>query len=210
MKKKLAYNVRALVDKLFPCHTLKMIVTEHAGEEFYREEDSWYIAYPEINRVHFYYNTFSESQTIYSDEGEEAHAISKNLTYSDDKLVLRINQLSQISPVLNMIDDTYCEVTEELEEWIWRYVVTSRLTQGETLPEFLKQITRTYQVDYVTKFDGCCSPVYTVGSGWAYSSKSLEMTGNEVAEVLKSIDNELLCKKIECLINHYGTKRYHK
>ena len=38
MNKRIGYNVKALVDKLFPCHVFKQILTEHDSEEHYREE----------------------------------------------------------------------------------------------------------------------------------------------------------------------------
>jgi hypothetical protein len=35
MDKRFGYNVKVLIDKLFPCHVFKTIITEHEGEEFY-------------------------------------------------------------------------------------------------------------------------------------------------------------------------------
>lgn len=211
MNKRIGYNVKVLVDKLFPCHVFKTIMTEHGGEEFYKEECSSYIAYPELIRVKFWHNTFSTSQTLYSEEGEEAHAISKNVN-PDDKFVHRINQMSHISPVLKMIDDTYCEVSDELNEWIYRYAVVDNLTSGETLQDVLSAISRVFNIDYEAEFEGCPSPVYSQFSdSWAAcTTTNLTMLGNEMETVLQSIKEAGLRKKVEFIFKHYGKKRYNR
>ena len=211
MNKRIGYNVKVLVDKLFPCHVFKTIVTEHEGEEFYKEERSSYIAYPELIRVKFWHSCFSTSQTLYSEEGEEAHAISKNVN-SDDKFVHRINQMSHISPVLKMIDDTYCELSDELQEWIYRWAVVDRLTDGETLQDVLSAISRVFNIDYEAEFEGCPSPVYSQFSdSWAAcTTTNLTMLGNEMKTVLQSIKEAGLRKKVEFIFKHYGKKRYNR
>lgn len=211
MNKRIGYNVKVLVDKLFPCHVFKTIVTEHEGEEFYREKRSSYISYPELTRVQFWYGCFSTSQTLYSEEGKEAHAISKNVN-PDDKFVHRINQMSHISPVLKMIDDTYCEVSDELNEWINRFAVVDNLTSGETLQDVLSAISRVFNVDYEAEFEGCPSPVYSQFSDtWAAcTTTNLTMLGTEMETVLQSIEEASLRKKVEFIFNHYGKKRYNR
>lgn len=211
MNKRIGYNVKVLVDKLFPCHVFKTIVTEHEGEEFYKEERSSYIAYPELIRVKFWHSCFSTSQTLYSEEGEEAHAISKNVN-PDDKFVHRINQMSHISPVLKMIDDTYCEVSDELNDWIYRCAVVDNLTSGETLQDVLSAISRVFNIDYEAEFEGCPSPVHSQFSdSWAAcTTTNLTMLGNEIDTVLQSIKEAGLRKKVEFIFKHYGKKRYNK
>ena len=209
--KRFGYNVKVLVDKLFPCHVFKTIVTEHEGEEFYREEHSSYIAYPELIRVKFWHGCFSTSQTLYSEEGEEAYAISKNVN-PDDKFVHRINQMSHISPVLKMIDDTYCEVSDELNEWIYQYATVDTLTDDETLSEVLSAISRVFNIDYEVEFEGCPSPVYhPFSNSWAAcTTTNLTMLGTEMKTVLRNIEDADLRKKVEFIFNHYGKKRYDK
>ena len=211
MQKRIGYNVKVLVDKLFPCHVFKTIVTEHKGEEFYREEHARYIAYPEIIRVRFYHNTFSTSQTLYSEEGEEAYAISKNVN-THDKFVHRINQMSHIRPELKMIDDTYCEMSDELNEWINRWAVEDRLSEGETLQDVLNAISKVFNIDYVAEFEGCPSPVYAESCNcWAAcTTTNLTMLGSEIDLVLRNITDTKVRKKVEFIFNHYGKKRYDK
>lgn len=161
MNKRVGYNVKLLVDKLFPCHVLKTIVTEHKSKEFYKEECAQYIAYPEIIRVKFVSTDCGTSQSLYSNEGEEAYAISKDVN-PDDKFVHRINQMISISPEISMIDDTYCEMSHEFREWIYRYAVVDKLKDGETLLNVLSSISRVFNIDHVVEFDGCsckcCKP----------------------------------------------------
>ena len=211
MNKRIGYNVKALVDKLFPCHVLKTIVTEHESEEFYREEYARYIAYPELIRVKFWHNTFSTCQTLYSEQGEEAYAISKNVN-THDKFVHRINQMSNISPELKMIDDTYCELSDELQEWIYRWAVVDRLAEGETLQDFLSAISKVFNIDYVAEFEGCPSPVYSqhIDSWAACTTTNLTMLGSEIDTVLQNIREAGLRKKVEFIFKHYGKKRYDK
>lgn len=211
MNKRIGYNVKVLVDKLFPCHVLKTIVTEHEGEEFYREEHARYIAYPELIRVKFWHNAFSTSQTLYSEQGEEAYAISKNVN-TQDKFVHRINQMSHISPELKMIDDTYCELSNELQEWIYRWAVVDRLTDGETLQDVLSAISKVFNIDYVAEFEGCPSPVYSqqFDSWAACTTTNLTMLGSEIETVLQNIKEAGLRKKVEFIFKHYGKKRYNK
>jgi hypothetical protein len=211
MDKRFGYNVKVLVDKLFPCHVFKTIVTEHEGEEFYKEEHSSYIAYPELIRVKFWHGCFSTSQTLYSEDGEESHAISKNVN-TDDKSVQRINQMSHISPELKMIGDTYCEVSDELNAWIYQYAVVDRLTDGETLDGVLSAISKVFNVDYEAEFKGCPSPVYSQFSdSWAAcTTTNLTMLGTEIETVLQDIRDVSMRKKVEFIFKHYGKKRYNK
>ena len=211
MNKRIGYNVKVLVDKLFPCHVLKTIVTEHEGDEFYREEHARYIAYPELIRVKFWHNAFSTSQTLYSEHGEEAFAISKNVN-THDKFVHRINQMSHISPELKMIDDTYCELSDELQEWIYRWAVVDGLTEGETIQDVLSAISRVFNIDYVVEFEGCPSPVYSqqIDSWAACTTTNLTMLGSEIDTVLQNIKEAGLRKKVEFIFRHYGRKRYDK
>lgn len=209
MNKRIGYNVKVLVDKLFPCHVLKTIVTEHEGEEFYREEHTRYISYPELIRVKFWHNAFSTSQTLYSEHGEEAHAISKNVN-RDDKFAHRINQMSHISPELKMIDDTYCELSDELQEWIYRWAVVDRLTDGETLQDVLSAISKVFNIDYVAEFEGCPSPVYSqqIDSWAACTTTNLTILGSEIDTILQNIKEAGLRKKVEFIFKHYGKKKY--
>lgn len=207
MNKRIGYNVKALVDKLFPCHVLKTIITEHEGEEFYREKHTRYIAYPELIRVKFWHSPFSTSQTLYSEHGEEAFAISKNLN-THDKFVHRINQMSHISPELKMIDDTYCELSNELQEWIYRWAVEDRLAEGETIEDVLSAISKVFNIDYVAEFEGCPSPVYSQDSWAACTTTNLTMLGSEIDTVLENIKEPGLRKKVEFIFKHYSKKRY--
>lgn len=211
MNKRIGYNVKALVDKLFPCHVLKTIVTEHEGEEFYKEEHSSYIAYPELIRVKFWHSYFCTFQTLYSEEGEEAHAVSKNVNL-DDKFVHRINQMSHISPELKMIDDTYCELSDELQEWIYRWAIVDKLTDGETIQDVLSAVSKVFNIDYVAEFEGCPSPVYSQqNDSWAACiTTNLTMLGSEIDTVLQNIKEAGLRKKVEFIFKHYGKKRYDK
>ena len=208
MNKRIGYNVKALVDKLFPCHVFKQILTEHDSEEHYREERAWYISYPELNRVRFYHSCFSDSQTLYSDEGEELHALSKNVN-SDDPSIHRINKLRRISPKLVMIDEVYAEATPELIEWIHTYFVTDYMVDGETVDSILSAISRTFKIDYTVEFEGVWTPVSHDRGGWFHSSKSLQLSGKEIDTILDQIEDELLSKKVEAIFNHYG-KKVHK
>ncbi len=203
MNNRIGYDVRLLVEKLFPCHVLKQIHTEYDSEDYYKEKRHWYISYPEINRVKFYDSLFCRSQTLYSDEGEEIKARGSNVNVHDMSIP-RINKLVQISPVLTMIDDEYAEATPELTEWIHNHCIE---VKNETLEDVLRVSSKTFEIDYITEFKDCRSPSFHNGS-WAYSSQPLKMSGNEINKVLNSIQDELLCKKIECIFKSYGKKIY--
>ena len=204
MKLKVGYNIDKLIT-LFPCYTFKRITTVHEGEEHYKELQHCYIAYPEINRVHFWEGTFSNTQTVFSDEGEEAHAHSKNINVNDTTL-LRINDLIQISPILTMIDDKYVEATEDLNAWIIKNSIEcSNYTQ-----EYLNDIVKTFCVENVMTFRGCWSPVKTPGGGWAYSSQDLTLSGEEYIAIGNAISDECLKRKVKCILEHYGTKHFDK
>lgn len=208
MNTRVGYNIKVLRDKLFPCHVFKQILTEHDSEEHYREERAWYLAYPELTRVRFYHSCFSDSQTLYSDEGEELHALSKNVN-SYDKAIHRINKLRRISPKLVMIDEVYAEATPELVEWLHTYFVTDYMVEGETVDSILSAASITFRIDYTVEFKGVWTPIQDERGGWYHSSKDLQLSGKEVETILDQIEDETLSKKIEAILNHYG-KKVHK
>lgn len=102
MEKRIGYDIKMLVKRLFPCYVFKQIQTEYDSEEYYNEKRHWYIAYPEINRVKFYEGCFSTSQYLFSNEGEEIKAQSSNVNV-DDLTIPRINKLKHISPISTRI-----------------------------------------------------------------------------------------------------------
>ena len=111
-----------------------------------------------------------------------------------------------------MIDDTYCELSDELQEWIYRWAIVDRLTDGETIQDVLSAISKVFNIDYVAEFEGCPSPVYSQQfDGWAAcTTTNLTMLGSEIETVLQSIKEAGLRKKVEVIFKHYGKKRYDK
>lgn len=199
---KVGYNVDKLM-KLFPCYRLKQIETISESEENYDQGNVWYISYPEITQVKNWYGCFSTSQTVYSEQGEEAHAQSKNVN-RDDISLLRINELIQISPALKFITRDYVEMTQELIDWINMYAYTD----GEDINKILDDAQKEFEIDEITTFKGCCTPSSN-GNYWSYcTTQDLQLSGVEKKIMLDSINDELLRKKLECIFKCYGQTRY--
>ena len=188
MKKCICYNIEGLL-KLLPGFELKQIRTTHESEDDeWGNKGEYYLTNKDnILRVQNYHSLFT-SKTVVFNDGSKCSLYSNNVNFSD-KDVLRVSKNDFISPILAIGSD-YIESTSDLEEW---------LNFNNVTDEMLETISSTFDVYSVITYHGVSTPS-KCGDFWGYSNEPLKLDDREIEYVLNSIEDELLRKKIECIL----------
>lgn len=188
MVQKICYRIDALL-KLLPGFNLEKIKLILSDEDFMDSKQAFFITNrSDISFVEKYYSLWT-SQTVSFNDGTKLNFKSNNVN-SHDESILRINKNHIISPVL-IVSDNYVQATEELKEW---------LCYNNIFSEKLDEITDTFNVATEIEYLGVPTPTKTSYGSWAYSSETLKLNDMEIEEALNGIEDELLRKKIECIL----------
>lgn len=186
------YDINRLM-KLFPNYEFRRIETTEETEEDSRTSSSYYIVKPEVKSVTKWFGCLWDSMTLLLQEGTKIDLKSDNVN-SKDTTILRIDHNPYISPELTLHDGNHVEVTDKLIRWIY-----DNATTLDTLTTYLKNITTEHTMYDVITYDGVPNPV-RYGDTWAACSTPLKLDERDIETVLNGIADELLRKKIECIL----------
>ena len=128
---------------------------------------------------------------IVLDDGNTIHAHSKNVTINGNDDLVRIDCNKYISPSL-YVNGNWVEATYELRNWLNAYY-------PNIADDMLKNISQEFTVYDVIEYPGVSTPIKH-DSYWGYSSQDLLLDEREIESVLNGIEDELLRKKIECIL----------
>ena len=192
MKTKICYNLEGL-HKLIVVggHWFQVIKTRENSEDWGKESNKCYFALPEVDHIYIWHGTFSSTMTINLKNGDKIEAHSKNVTINGNDNLVRIECNKYISPSLH-VNGNWVEATNELRNWLNVYYpnITDDTLNGLSQKFVVYDVIEYTRVSNPEKWE----------SGWSYSSKPLVLDEREIEIVLNSIDDELLRKKIECIL----------
>lgn len=189
MKTKICYNVDVLKEVLakrgYNLVNLPIV----------REDEDWgdiegnghYFAKPEVKSVNYCYS-FITSATVLLVDGTKLHMLADNVN-ARDKEALRIDHNNYLSPRFSM-DDVWIEARDDVTNWM--------LDHGVSI-EVLRKSSKEFQIYETIEYPGVSTPSKEFGS-WSYSSEPLVLDEREIETALNSIEDELLRKKIECVL----------
>jgi hypothetical protein len=156
-------------------------------EDFATKTNGYYFAKSDVVSM-YYYHSFGTSATITLADGTKLHMLSNNIN-SNDKSALRIDHNDYVSPKFVM-DDVWIEARDVMTRWL--------VDHGVPI-EILKESSREFQIYETIEYPGVPTPSKEFGR-WSYSSEALVLNETEIETALNSIENELLRKKIECIL----------
>lgn len=189
MKTCICYDINDLL-KLLPGYSLKEIKSTHESEdETSKSIDMYFSCRDDIVSITHYYGIWSSVEVKYAD-GKSVHLHTNNVTSKSEEL-LYISTYKDISPRLT-VSSGEVQHTETLATWLKNMGITE---------EQLKSIEKEFKVYEVISYPGVVTPVRNVNcTHFAYSSETLKLDEREIAEVLNSIEDELLREKINCIL----------
>lgn len=191
MKTKICYNLDEL-QKLITGHTLRRIDFKEESEDWGKDGSRYHFALPEIERIKVYDSVFSTHMHIILKNGDDVSAYSENLgSINGNTDLVRINKNKYISPAL-IVNGEWIEATDELREWL--NVFYPAITD-----DILKNLSNEFIIYDTVEYPGVPTPIRH-SSYWGYSSRDLVLDEREIESVLNSIEDELLRKKIECIL----------
>lgn len=188
MKVKICYNVekiKAALEKNGYAFVKLPIVKE--SEDWGQKTERYYFAKPEVVSVDYYYG-FWTSAVIKLHDGSTRTLYGPNINTKDETL-LRINNNDFISPELK-INDVWIEANDNVTNWL--------IDHGASM-ELLESSKQEFAIYETIEYFGVPTPSKSHGY-WGYSSETLVLDEKEIEEALNSIENELLRKKIECIL----------
>lgn len=189
MKTKICYNANVLKDILAKRgYNLVNLNIVHEDEDWgdYKTT-SCYFAKPEVKSVNYCYS-FITNATLLLHDGTQIHMLADNVN-ANDLTAVRIDHNDYLSPRFSM-DDVWIEARDVITNWLIAHGVSK-----EILQENIKQ----FEIYETIEYPGVSTPSKEFGS-WAYSSKNLVLDEREINTALNSIEDELLRKKIECIL----------
>ena len=188
MKTKICYNVDTIKHVLEEngYYFVKLPTTEES-EDWGRASEQYYFAKPEVMSIE-HYHYFYTSAVMKMMDGSKYKLYDSNVNVNDETL-LRIDNNDFVSPVMRM-NDVWIEATDKVTNWL--------LTHGATM-ELLKSSMHEFTTYETVEYYGVPSPAFLHGY-WSYSSETLVLNEKEIETVLNSIEDELLRKKIECIL----------
>lgn len=197
MKKALCYKKDDLL-ALLPGFLLMKIKTIHEDEDDYNERQEYHITNrPDIKEIYQYHSLFTSTTVKYQD-GATERLYSNNINPKENWL--RLNKNHFLSPRVS-VSANHIAAENDLIVWLKFNGVTE---------EALEQITDSYTLYHMIEYPGVSTPVKsTITHGWAYSSELLVLDEREIETVLNSIEDELLRKKIECILYADVFKRHY-
>ena len=196
MKTKLCININKLIPYMQD-YEFRRIETTWDDEDFCSKYSKYYIAKNNVSNVTISASTFSKMMYLTFADGTEMKLWGNNINTHDTTL-LRINHTEYISPEL-AINGELVELTSDLIQWLKEIF---KFTE-----EQLENMSEKLYIDEEIEYPGVCTPV-RCGSGWAYSSTPLVLKTSEIEIVLKSINDEELRRKIECILSARVFKKH--
>lgn len=174
--------------KMVPNFRIVLIQTLHESEDETHKKGEYHLANRDDIKDIRYYHSLWTSTTVYFNDGTNQSLYANNVNTKDESL-LRVNRNNFLSPAIKISGD-YVEFTNELAEWLNHNGV-----QNSDFVEHLEQFTVYESMEY----PGVSTPS-KCGKYWGYSSETLVLKEEEIKTVLDSIEDELLRKKIECIL----------
>ena len=174
--------------KMVPNFRIVLIQTLHESEDETHKKGEYHLANRDDIKDIRYYHSLWTSTTVYFNDGTNQSLYANNVNTKDESL-LRVNRNNFLSPAIKISGD-YVEFTNELAEWLNHNGV-----QNSDFVEHLEQFTVYESMEY----PGVSTPS-KCGKHWGYSSETLVLKEEEIKTVLDSIEDELLRKKIECIL----------
>ena len=188
VKVKICYNVEKIKKSLETngYYLVKLPVVDES-EDWCIKKDHYYFAKSEVESAE-YYHSLGTSAIFRLKDGRYVRALGPNIRTNDDSVV-EINNNDWFSPRL-LFDGTCIESTDIVDKWL--------LTHGVSQEE-LDSAGEEYKIYETITYEGVTTPSKKYGC-WSYSSESLILDEREIEEALNSINDELLRKKIECIL----------
>ena len=192
------YNTEKLL-KLLPDYHLETVDTYDEGEYGLpsKPDRKWYITSKlssQIVKIEAYFD-FGTSLNVFFADGRRVSIYSNNLNYDDESL-LRIKTNDLISPHVSCIAEEIVD-NKDFKEWLLNHSLTQ---------EDLDSVSRKEKVYQSVIYEGVPDVEYSsgipglLGPSWAFCSRPLVLDEREIESVLKSIDDIVLRKKIECIL----------
>lgn len=187
MRTKICYDVNALIPKLAVqgYNFVNLDVYEYA-EDWERNKKSYYFAKSEVKKISYFYG-FGTTASIELKDGRKIKGLGDNISSNVEHV--RLSDNDYISPIL-LVTDNWVESTDKLVNWL--------LKRGVTM-EDLESCKQEFTIYEVVEFVGVPTPMKEHGY-WAYSSNTLVMDEKEIDTILNDIEDELLRKKVECIL----------
>ena len=186
MKNILCYKKDDLL-ALLPGFQLMKIKTIHESEDDCDVCQEYHITNrPEIKEI-YQYHSLGTSTTVKYQYGAEEHLYSKNVNPKENWLRLEKNHF--LSPQVSL-NAEHIEAEKDLIAWLKFNGVSE---------EVLEQITFSFVLYEIIEYPGVSTPI-KYKNNWGYSGKHLILDDQEIQTVLNSIEDELLRKKIECIL----------
>jgi hypothetical protein len=188
MRIKICYNVAVLKEVLKEAgyRFVKLPIKEESEDESTTGE-AYYFAKSKVASVH-YWHSFGTSATINLNDGKHIRSYGSNITIDDASVVPLYNN-DWISPKL-IYNGEYIEATNIVDNWLVNHGISQ---------EILENASKEFKLYETITYEGVPTPSKRHGY-WGYSSESLVLDEREIEEVLNSVENELLRKKIECVL----------
>ena len=173
---------------MVPNFKIELIQTLHESEDDAKKKGEYHLTNRQDIKNIRYYHSLWTSTTVYFNDGTNQSLYADNVNSKDESL-LRVNRNDFLSPAIKISGD-YVEFTNELADWLKYNGV-----KDSDFVEHLEQFTVYESMEY----PGVSTPSKH-GKYWGYSSETLVLKEEEIKTVLDSIEDELLRKKIECIL----------
>ena len=188
MKTKIMYDTVALLEILADQeYDFIKLPIKKESEDDCKESYAYYFAKPEVDRVDYWF-CMGETAIIYLNDGRAIQGLGRYVT-SNKKDWVELYNNDYISPPVKY-NGRYIESTEQLNVWLLKHGVSQEKLEDcsheETLYESIK-------------YEGIPTPRRSFGN-WAYSSEDLVLDEREIEEALHDIKDDLIRKKIECVL----------
>lgn len=189
MKVKICYNVEKIKKVLEEngYYFVKLHIKEEDEDWPTKTGEAYYFAKPEVISVEYWYG-FGTSATINLQDGKRVRAYGSNIKTNDESVV-SINHNDWISPKLTF-NGEYIESTEVVTNWLLEHGVDKKDLE-DSIEEF--------KIYETILYEGVPTPSKSHGY-WGYNSESLVLDEREIEEALNNIEDDLLRKKIECVL----------
>lgn len=186
MQECFGYNIEKLLQAL-PRFELREIPVVHKSEDDSRQVVEYYFTKKnDIKRIEYWYG-FGKSMSVYCNEIK--HVLYESNVTINGTIPLRMNENNFISPKLK-INSEFVESTPELVIWL----------KFNKVPETaMRNAMQSFKLYSTIEYPGVPTPQLSHGY-WGYSSENLKLHEKEIETVLNGIDDELLRKKIECIL----------
>ena len=196
MKTKLCININKLMPYMKD-YALRRIDTTWDDEDYCRKYSNYYIAKNNVESVFICAGTFSKTMILSLSDNKKVELWGSNIN-THDKTLLRIDETEYLSPEL-LVNGDLVELTPALIKWLNKIF---KFTEYQ-----LEAMSEKFVIDEEIEYPGVCTPV-KCGSGWGYSSTPLVLKTSEIENVLNSIDDEELKRKIECVLTARVFKKH--